>query len=34
MSKMGSHDSFGYLKTQAMTKRKVGNQTTNLTPNH
>jgi hypothetical protein len=34
MFKMGFHDWFGVLKTHVMAKRKVGNQTANLTPNH
>jgi len=32
MSEMGSHCSFGHLKTQVMAKRRAGSQTASLTP--
>jgi hypothetical protein len=34
MSKMGSHEPFGFPKTQLMPKRRGGNQIVNLTPDH
>jgi hypothetical protein len=34
MSKMGSHYSFGHLKTQVMAKRRSGSRIASLTPDH
>jgi hypothetical protein len=34
MSKMGSHDPFGVIKTQVMAKRRARSQIANLTPDH
>jgi hypothetical protein len=34
MSKMGSHDPFGYLKHKLWLKEKVENQIANSIPNH